>query len=84
MIIEVARPAEVAPLLPAAYTLTPRETEVAALVLAGRSTEAIAAALMISPHTVRQLLKAMFEKVGVRSRRELVARVFADHFAPDL
>jgi len=82
VILEVARPAEVAPLLLAAYGLTPRETELAALVLAGRSTDAIAAALVISPHTVQQHLKAMFEKLGVRSRRELVARVAADHAAP--
>ena len=84
VILEVAQPAEVAPLLLAAYALTPRELEVAALVLAGRSTAAIAAALVISPHTVQQHLKAMFEKVGVRSRRELVARVFAEHYQPAL
>ena len=82
VILEVARPVEVAPLLLAAYALTPRETELAALVLAGQSTEAIAAALVISPHTVQQHLKAMFEKVGVRSRRELVARIFAEQYAP--
>ena len=69
VILEVARPVEVAPPLLAAYALTPRETEVAALVLAGHSTEAIAATLVISPFTVQQHLKAMFEKVGVRSRR---------------
>ena len=82
VILEAAQPAEVAPLLLAAYALTPRETEIAALVLAGRSTEAIAAALVISPFTVQQHLRAMFEKVGVRSRRELVARVFAEQYAP--
>jgi len=82
VIVEAAQPREVAPLLLAAYALTPRETELAHLVLAGRSTEAIAAALGISPLTVQQHLKAMFEKVGVRSRRELVARIFAEHDAP--
>ncbi|MGH2584632.1 MAG: helix-turn-helix transcriptional regulator [Dehalococcoidia bacterium] len=82
VIVEVAQPLEVAPLLLAAYALTARETEVATLVLAGRSTEAIAAALVVSPLTVQQHLKAIFEKMGVRSRREIMARVFADHYAP--
>jgi DNA-binding CsgD family transcriptional regulator len=82
VILEVAQPMEVAPLLLAAQRLTPRETDVAALVLAGRSTAAIAAALVISPYTVQQHLKSIFEKMGVRSRRELVMRVFTEHYAP--
>jgi DNA-binding CsgD family transcriptional regulator len=82
VIIEVARPVEVAPLILAAYELTPREHAVAALVLAGRSTEQLAAELCISPLTVQQHLKAVFDKVGVRSRRELVAQIFARHYKP--
>ena len=82
VIIEVARPVEVAPLILAAYDLTPRERTLAALVLGGRSTEQIAVELSISPLTVQQHLKAVFDKVGVRSRRELVAQIFARHYAP--
>jgi DNA-binding CsgD family transcriptional regulator len=82
VIVEVARPVEVAPLILAAYELTPREQSIAALVLAGRSTEQLAAELCISPLTVQQHLKAVFDKVGVRSRRDLVAQIFARHYKP--
>ncbi len=84
VIVEVAQPVEVAPLMLAAYELTPRERTVASLVLGGRSTEEIAGQLSISPLTVQQHLKSVFDKVGVRSRRELVAHIFARHYAPRL
>jgi DNA-binding CsgD family transcriptional regulator len=82
VIVEIARPVEVAPLILAAYELTPRERTIAALVLAGRSTEQVAAELCISPLTIQQHLKAVFDKIGVRSRRELVAQIFARHYKP--
>lgn len=78
VIIEPARPSEIAPLLLSAYGLTRREAEVAQLVLRGLATEVIARALFISSFTVQQHLKAIFDKTGVGSRRELVARIFAD------
>ena len=34
-----------------------------------------------SAHTVRDYLKAIFDTVGVGSRGELVARLFAEHYA---
>jgi hypothetical protein len=33
---------------------------------------------------VEDHLKAIFEKVGVRSRRELVGQLFAEHYQPHI
>ena len=64
--------------------LTEREREVTRLVARGLSTEAIAAQLYLSPWTVQDHLKAIFEKVGVATRGELVAHVFFGQQAPQL
>jgi DNA-binding CsgD family transcriptional regulator len=82
VIIEPPRPDELAPLLIAAYGLSDREQAVAALVFQGRSTRQIARALQISPYTVQEHLTAVFDKVGVRSRGELVGQVFFRHCLP--
>ena len=82
VIIEPPRPDELAPLLVAAYGLSDREQVVAALVFQGRSTRQIARALQISPYTVQEHLTAVFDKVGVRSRGELVGQVFFRHCLP--
>jgi DNA-binding CsgD family transcriptional regulator len=75
VIVQPARGPELVPLLLSHYRLTAAEQEVTELVLQGRSTKEIAGDLVISPHTVQDRLKAVFEKVGVRSRRELVAQL---------
>jgi DNA-binding CsgD family transcriptional regulator len=82
VILEPPRPADLAPLLVAAYGLSDREQAVAALVFQGRSTRQIARALSISPYTVQEHLTAVFDKVGVRSRGELVGQVFFRHCLP--
>jgi len=81
LIIEPAKSADVAPLIVEAYGLTDRELDVTRAIARGLSTGEIAAALYLSPHTVRDHVKALFEKVGVSSRGELVHRVFAEHYA---
>jgi len=82
VILEPAGPAEVAPLILQAYGLTDREAQVAQLILQGLSTGEIADRLFITALTVQQHLKAIFDKTGIRSRRELVAHVFVEQYLP--
>jgi DNA-binding CsgD family transcriptional regulator len=60
-------------LLLASRGLTPAQCRVAGSVLRGLSTREICVELSIGEHTVQDHLKAVFQKVGVSSRRELVA-----------
>jgi DNA-binding CsgD family transcriptional regulator len=84
VVIEPVRPDELAPLVADACRLTPREREVTRLVARGLPTGAIAERLYLSSWTVQDHLKAIFEKVGVATRGELVARLFFQQRVPEL
>jgi len=58
----------------AAAKLTPRQQQVLESLLTGRSKKEIAFALHISPHTVHNHVKAVYQAFGVSSRGELLAR----------
>lgn len=84
VILEHARPTELAPLLMQAYGLSKREGEVTQLVLQGWSTAEMSAGLHISSDTVQDHLKAIFDKVGVHSRRELARQFFFQQYRPHI
>ena len=58
--------------------LTPRESEVLALLAEGLSNRDIASALYVSAETVTTHLRRVFAKLGVRSRSQAVSRALRD------
>ena len=64
--------------------LTPREREITRMLVRGLSTAEIATELWLSPYTVRDHTKALFSKLGVRSRPELTTLMFQEHYADAL
>jgi DNA-binding CsgD family transcriptional regulator len=84
IIIEPTKPEELLPFSMTAYGLSPREEEIVKFVVRGLSTTRISRTLFISEHTVQNHLRSVFEKVGVRSRGELVKQLFFDNLYPTL
>jgi DNA-binding CsgD family transcriptional regulator len=84
IVVERAAARQAATLRLEVHGVTAREREVATLLARGMGNAEIAEALVISPHTVADHVKSLFEKVGVASRQELVARVFLDEYLPEV
>jgi DNA-binding CsgD family transcriptional regulator len=80
--IQRAHPTLVAPMLLKAYGLTPREQDVTQLMLRGATTVQAAQHLSISPHTVTDHVKSIFDKTGARTRGELSASLFFGEHLP--
>lgn len=77
VVIESASPEHLASLFLDAHALTPAQSRVAGLVLRGYSTRQIVNELHISAHTVQEHLRAVFDRFGIGSRRELVAALLS-------
>jgi DNA-binding CsgD family transcriptional regulator len=73
VVLEPPPAPQLMPLLARAHGLTAREADVVRLLIRGLSTSDLSGQLHISEHTVQDHLKSIFDKVGVRSRRELLA-----------
>ena len=66
------------------HRLTPREEDVVQLLLEGLTTSDMADRLGISLHTVRDHLKRLYRKTGVRSRSELLSLVSTAGASPKI
>lgn len=66
---------EAANLVLEANGLTPREHQIAGLVLGGLSNDQIARKLYVSRHTVGDHVKAILRKIGARSKQEFIASI---------
>jgi len=84
IVLERASAARSATVRLEAFGATAREREVATLLARGLSRAEIAEELVLSTHTVEDHTKSLYEKVGVASRQELVARVFLDEYLHDV
>jgi len=77
VILDSADTGHVSSLILAAHGLTPAQSRVVSLVLRGWSTPSIVNELQISANTLQEHLHAVFDKLGIGSRRELVAALSA-------
>jgi DNA-binding CsgD family transcriptional regulator len=80
--IQRAHPTLVSPLLLKAHGLTRREQEVAQWLLRGATAAQAAQRLSISPHTVNEHVKSIYDKTGARTRGELSATLFFGEHLP--
>ena len=71
------------PELPPAWPLTRAERNVVSLLVRGLSNRQLAAALHVSENTIESHLAHVYDKLGVRSRSQLLALLFAETYQLD-
>jgi DNA-binding CsgD family transcriptional regulator len=71
------------PDLPPAWPLTRAERNVVSLLVRGLSNRQLAAALHVSENTIESHLAHVYDKLGVRSRSQLLALFFAETYRLD-
>ena len=71
------------PDLPPAWPLTRAERNVVSLLVRGLSNRQLAAALHVSENTIESHLAHVYDKLGVRSRSQLLALLFAETYQLD-
>ncbi len=81
VVLSPERPPE-APDVPRDWPLTQQERQVVALLLRGLGNRQIASALVVSEKTVESHLGHAYEKLGVHSRSQLLARYFREVYGP--
>ncbi|MGW5676509.1 helix-turn-helix domain-containing protein [Streptomyces sp. NPDC003860] len=82
--LAASHPRELTAIVLDAYGLTPRERQVAQHVLLGHSTAEMSARLHIAQYTVQDHLRKVFDKAGVRSRRDFSGELFQRCYLPRL
>jgi DNA-binding CsgD family transcriptional regulator len=78
--IECARPDDIVSIVMESYGFTPRETDIVVRLARGMAAKEVGLDLAISVHTVRDHIKAIYDKAGVNSRGELMAQLFTNHY----
>ena len=70
--------------IPAVWGLTPQEALVVRQLAHGKGNAQIAEALSVSEHTVEWHLRGVFDKLGARTRQEVLAALFHHTFLPGI
>lgn len=81
-IVLAPEPRPAAPHLPDDWPLTPQERRVLVGVAQGLTNRQIAAQIAVSEHTIVSHLAHAYEKLGVHSRTQLLARLFQETYLP--
>jgi len=82
--LERTRAAAVPPVAESSTLLTPKELETLRLIATGDSTEHIAQALNVSPHTVKTHIYNLFRKINVSNRLQAVHWAARNRIIADL